>query len=104
MTDPTQARPARDVKPGDRWTFDDHKTCAEWGPSVEKLDAAAIDAAARAICLRDCKRFEIGLPACNPGVAGTCRANDAQLWALKEKARAAIDAYAAVCRAAGARP
>ena len=24
--------PARDVKPGERWTFAEHRTCAEWGP------------------------------------------------------------------------
>ncbi len=24
--------PARDVKPGEKWTFADHRTCAEWGP------------------------------------------------------------------------
>lgn len=40
MNGPTESRAARDVKPGERWVFGEHKTCAEWGAAKRVLVAA----------------------------------------------------------------
>lgn len=38
MAAPEKGGPARDVKPGERWTFGEHKTCAEWSAPVPPSD------------------------------------------------------------------
>jgi hypothetical protein len=40
MSGDVPGRPARAVKPGERWTFTEHKTCAEWGAPRRVLVAA----------------------------------------------------------------